>query len=370
MPGKSKTTWAQLKVGLLTITAMTIVGVLVFLMAGSQGFFQTKTKLFTFLRDSRAIAEGAPVTLNGVDIGGKISKVELTGSSDPARQVRLTLEVGSKFLASIPADSQTEMASANLLGTYFINIKRGMSQMPIQPGAELGSSDTAEISDLFRQSSQTLGTLQSVVDKLGLIADDVQNGKGSIGKLLVDTKAYDNFIDIEEQFKQLSSDLHKTMTSDDNSVGKLLNDKGALYDDVRSGVASIDKSLDGINKIVDGINSGKGTLGQLAQNPALHDQTLEILGDFHKLLAGIEAGQGTVGKLLKTDELSNELTATLGKVDSLIDKMSNGNGTIGRLMNDPTLFEDLDSVTRETQGLLKDFRANPKKFLHIKIGLF
>ena len=60
----------------------------------------------------------------------------------------------------------------------------------------------------------------------------------------------------------------------------------------------------------------------------------------------------------------------MGKVDALLDKMNNGNGTIGRLMNDPALFEDLDAVTRETQGLIKDFRANPKKFLHIKISIF
>jgi phospholipid/cholesterol/gamma-HCH transport system substrate-binding protein len=36
----------------------------------------------------------------------------------------------------------------------------------------------------------------------------------------------------------------------------------------------------------------------------------------------------------------------------------------------PTLYESLDGTTRELHGLLKDFRANPKKFLRIKVGLF
>jgi phospholipid/cholesterol/gamma-HCH transport system substrate-binding protein len=40
------------------------------------------------------------------------------------------------------------------------------------------------------------------------------------------------------------------------------------------------------------------------------------------------------------------------------------------LLNNPALYEDLDGTTRELQGLLKDFRANPKKFLRIKLGLF
>jgi phospholipid/cholesterol/gamma-HCH transport system substrate-binding protein len=34
------------------------------------------------------------------------------------------------------------------------------------------------------------------------------------------------------------------------------------------------------------------------------------------------------------------------------------------------LYESLNGTTREVQGFMKDFRANPKKFLSIKLGLF
>ena len=55
---------------------------------------------------------------------------------------------------------------------------------------------------------------------------------------------------------------------------------------------------------------------------------------------------------------------------TLLDKINNGQGTLGQLVVNPTLYESLDGTTRELQGLLKDFRSNPKKFLHIKLGLF
>jgi phospholipid/cholesterol/gamma-HCH transport system substrate-binding protein len=61
---------------------------------------------------------------------------------------------------------------------------------------------------------------------------------------------------------------------------------------------------------------------------------------------------------------------TLARVDTLLDKINNGPGTVSELLNNPQLYESLDGTTRELQGLLKDFRANPKKFLHIKLGLF
>lgn len=371
MADRTKVAWAQLKVGLLAFAALIIVGFLIFLMAGNQGFFQSKSELYTFMSGANALAEGSPVTIDGVSIDGKVSKVELAqGQTDPNRKVKITMEIGTRYLKDIPVDSTTKMASANLLGTYYINIARGKSTQTVQPGAELGSAQTPEMADLFSQSSQALGTLQSVVDKLNVIANDIQSGKGSIGALLEDKQAYNNFIDIENEVKQLSADLHDTINSSDNSLGKFLHDKGALYDDVHNGVASIDKSLDGINKIVDGINSGQGTLGQLVQNPAMYDDFRQILGDVHTLLAGIQSGKGTAGKLVSTDEFGDQIKTTMGKVDTLLDKMSNGNGTMAMLLNNPALFEDLDSLTRESNGPIKDFRANPKKFLRIKLGLF
>ena len=60
----------------------------------------------------------------------------------------------------------------------------------------------------------------------------------------------------------------------------------------------------------------------------------------------------------------------MGKVDLLLDKINAGQGTIGQLLVNPQLYDSVNGATRELNGLLKDFRANPKKFLYIKLGLF
>jgi phospholipid/cholesterol/gamma-HCH transport system substrate-binding protein len=369
MPGTSKTQWSQLKVGLMAIAALAILGFLIFLMSGARGFFTSKTDVYTFLNDSEAVAEASQVTLNGITVG-EVSKVQLSGSTQPNRFVKITLAVETKFLPDIPVDSQAELAAANLLGTKYINIKKGKSAQTIQPGAEIPSSESAELEDLFRQGGSTLAALQSVVNKLSDIIDQVEVGKGTIGKLFVDDALYNNFVAISAKFGSLASDLSTILNSSDNSVGKLAHDNGALYDDVHGIVTQAGGVVTQIEKVVDGINSGKGTLGQLAQNPVLFDQTRQILDDVHQLLAGIQAGQGTAGKLLKTDEFGDEIKSTMARVDTLLDKMSNGQGTLARLINDPSLYEDLDGFTRESHALIKDFRANPKKFLRIQLKIF
>src|SRR5580658_2857579 len=114
MPGTSKTKWAQLKVGLMAIVALAILGWLIFLMSATQGFFKSKEDVYTYLNDSEAVAEASLVTLNGINVG-QVKKVELSGASQPNRFVKITLAIETKYLSSIPVDSQAELAAANLL---------------------------------------------------------------------------------------------------------------------------------------------------------------------------------------------------------------------------------------------------------------
>ena len=96
----------------------------------------------------------------------------------------------------------------------------------------------------------------------------------------------------------------------------------------------------------------------------------ELTGYINSMLDDLNAGKGTAGKLLKSDELANQIHGTIARLDGILDKINAGQGTLGQLLVNPSLYESLDGTTREMHGLMKDFRANPKKFLHIKLGLF
>ena len=149
MPASSKAKWAQLRVGMMAIIALSLLGFLIFLMSGSQGLFKSRTDVYTFMDDSAAIVDGAPVRLNGITVG-KVAHVGLSGSSEPRRIVRVTLQIDNDFLGSIPVDSQATIAAENLLGTKYINIRKGRSPQTIKAGAEIASLDTREFDEVVR----------------------------------------------------------------------------------------------------------------------------------------------------------------------------------------------------------------------------
>ena len=355
MATTSKSKWAQLKVGLMAIVALLLLAFLIILMSGVNPLFRRTTEVYTYLPDSVAMTEGAtPVRLNGIPIG-KVKRIELSGSTDPSRIVKLTLSIYDESLPLVPVDSSAKLAQQNLLGSRYVNIKKGKSQQTIVAGAEIPSADTPEIEDLFQQGSSTLAALQKIMERVNGIIDDIQGGKGTIGALLVDKTLYNRAVEIVGDVKNLTAALN----APDSTMGRLIHED-TLYQDVRGTVARV-------NTLVDNLNAGQGTAGKLLKDDELYNELHATIADLRDTIGKINKGDGTVGKLLNSSELHDQLITSMGKLDGVLDKVNNGDGTIGRLMNDPSLFESLDGTTRDLQGFLKEFRANPKKFLTITV---
>jgi phospholipid/cholesterol/gamma-HCH transport system substrate-binding protein len=357
MPIQNRATWARLKVGILAIFAMTVLAVLIFLITGQTNIFESQVMLYTYMADAAALTNGAPVNLDGIPIG-KVKEIRLSGSKDPMRLVRIDMQLPQHDLRDIPSESLASISAANVLGTKYINIKSGKSTMPVSPGGEIPSVNTGEIQDLVQQGFGVMNSLQDTVQRVDKIVGLVENGQGSIGKLLVDETLYNNLLQILAQVKGLA----ETLNSNKGTLGILLNNRD-LYDQFSGTLTRLDN-------IVQEVQNGQGTAGKLLKDPALYNQFLDTAKGVHQLVDDLNAGKGTAGQLLKNEDLSNQLKMTLAKIDSIIDKVNAGQGTIGQLLVNQQLYDNLNGATREMHLLMQDFRANPKKFLRIKLSIF
>src|SRR5208282_4802766 len=186
------------------------------------------------------------------------------------------MQVQDDFLKSIPVDSHAEITAGNLLGTKYINVKKGRSQQILAKGGVVLSQDVPTIDDFVRQGNTIATALQSIVTKAGVIIDQVQAGKGSIGMLLVDDTIAKNLTKMTVDGQKLVVTLNSKLNSDDNTLGKFVNDKGAMYDDVRASIAKI-------NSLMDQIEHGDGTVGKFMKDPAVFDESRKAIADLRKI---------------------------------------------------------------------------------------
>jgi phospholipid/cholesterol/gamma-HCH transport system substrate-binding protein len=65
--------------------------------------------------------------------------------------------------------------------------------------------------------------------------------------------------------------------------------------------------------------------------------------------------------------LSANIDSTNNQLRLLLDKAQNGNGTIGNLLSDSLLYKDIRHTVASLDSLLADFKANPKKYINLRI---
>jgi phospholipid/cholesterol/gamma-HCH transport system substrate-binding protein len=348
----------------MAIVAMIILATFIWLITGPRTIFSRPAAIYTYMPDSAALAKGAPVRLNGIVVGS-VADLKLSGEANPRRIVKIDMSIPKDMLQRIPVDSTTEISAENVLGTKFINIKMGKSRTMVQPGGELPSLDTMEFEDVVKSSYSLLTSLQGIVTRVDTIIGEIENGKGSIGKLLVDTEVYDRLVATEAQMQKIA----ETIGSGKGTLGRLLYDE-TLYQRAQ-------QSIERLDSVIQGLQEGQGSAGKFLKDPAVYDQAREAMAGVRKLVDDLNAGNGTAGKLLKDEELYHRLLATLGKIDATvdkagttIDKVNSGEGTVGQLLVNPQLYDNLNGTTAELHALIKDIHSNPKKFLRIKLGLF
>ncbi len=357
MPAAHKVAWSQLRVGIMSMAALITLAVLIFLMTGADNPFQKKATLYTYMEDSAAMTDGSAVRLNGIFIG-KLKRIEITGEKDNRRAIRMTMEVDRKYLPMIPDDSLIGFSAENVLGAKFLNIHRGTSPSPVKDGGTLQSKDEKDFLEVVQSAMPLLESMQSILSRIDKIVAQVESGKGSIGKLIFEQEIYD-------RVNVLLGDMQKVteaMSQGRGTIGHLLYDEG-LYEDLR-------RTLSRVDNVVASLEKGEGTAGKLLKDSSLYDELRKSSTELRSLLTDLNQGKGTAGKLLKDEALHNRLVATLDHVNSTIDRINSGQGTIGQLMTNPALYESLTATSAEIQSLMKDFRANPKKFLTIQLKLF
>jgi len=357
MPSAKQVKWAQLRVGVMTIAAMLLLGILVFLLTGTQKLFVPKATLYTYMDDSAALTKGAPVRLNGYLIGS-VTDIGLSGQNAPRRIIRIQMSVEVAALAAIPVDSQAGVSAENVLGTKYINIKKGASRETVKNGGEVPSKDVSEFDEVVQSGYDVMVATRALMKRIDGVVTEMEKGRGTIGQLLVDKTLYDRLNAAVSEVQKVAA----AVTSGQGTVGRLLNDE-TLYNDVRTTVRRLDDLLAGIQ-------DGQGTAGRLVKDPALYDDARKTVAELRRLVEDLNAGKGTAGKLLKDDQLHRQIQDLIAKLDGTLEKINTGQGTLGQLLVNPGLYESLNGATGEMRALMKDFRANPKKFLSIKLGLF
>src|SRR3954470_7366661 len=271
MPRTRSLAWSELKIGVITIAAVVIGAVTVFMLTGGEGFFWQRYSLKARFANVAGLNPGSPVRLAGVEIGS-VKAVDFAGD-----QVDVTFEVNRTFQSRITTSSVARLGSVSLLGESAVDVTPSTTGTPIPEwGYVPQGKAAAALSDMTDQASQGIAEITGLVQ-------DIRSGRGTVGKLMTDEELY--------------AELHRFVAS--------------------------------ATDLTTGLRQGHGTLGKLLNDPQAANALEASLKNIQEVTQGISAGRGSIGRLLKDDSFSRSLTSATSNIDILVGKLNRGEGTAG-----------------------------------------
>ncbi|HEX4545042.1 MAG TPA: MlaD family protein [Candidatus Acidoferrum sp.] len=361
MATRKQLTWTELRVGVFVLVGLFVLAAGIFYVTGP-GILGPKYRLKTYLPEVSQLANGAPVRVDGVEVGNveSIRLLPRTLGKPPEKNknIEVVMRVDRRYQNDILSDSMASLVTEGLLGNRYINITRGFTGTPIGDAGVIPGAEEKAMKEVVERSAELLGNLSALSDDVEELIQGVKAGKGSLGKMLTDDQVYRHLNSVLAKGDTLLTNIQ----AGEGTLGKLIT-SDEMY-------SKVDQGLDHVNVILADVRAQKGTIGKLMYDPTLYEQAKQALTNGNAVIGDVRAGKGSLGKLATDDTLYNKLRDTSSNLASASAKLNDNTTTAGKLFSDPKLYDNLAGLTGDMRLLIGDFRQNPKKFLHIKVTIF
>src|SRR5438874_6226681 len=268
MPQRRQLTWTELRVGLFVLVGLSVLAAGIFYVTGA-GPLSPKYRIKTYLPDASQLARGAPVRLDGVEVGNveSISLVPRTPGKpmDRKKNIEIVMRINRNYQHDILTDSVASPRTEGLLGNRYVTITRGFTGAPIPDNGVIPGSEEKAMAEVVERSAEVLGNLSALSTDVRDLIAGVQEGRGSLGKMLNDDQAYNHMRDMLAKGDAMMTSIRDGQ----GTLGRLVA-SDELY-------SKIDKGADNMNVMLADVRAGKGTLGKLIYDPTLYDQAKEAM---------------------------------------------------------------------------------------------
>lgn len=275
---------------------------------GENIFAKNQRHFFVEYSNIQGLKKSSAITINGLQVG---SVVDIKFNPSPDKKGKLIVELLVENDFQFSKNSIARIYSASLMGGQSLAI------IPSYEGELVVDGDflKGEVeSDIFSSVGEKLNPLQAKLENVIVSADSLFLG------------------------------LNQTL---DVKARKSLN-RSILG--LEFTLADIGKTLSSVNQLLDSSKVGiKNTF----------DNTRVITENLMKLSDTLV--NANIGLTIKKAQES------LDYVNQLMIGIQNGEGSLGKLVKDDAMYNNLTSMSKELEELIREMKLNPKRFVHFSL---
>ncbi len=81
----------------------------------------------------------------------------------------------------------------------------------------------------------------------------------------------------------------------------------------------------------------------------------------------VDNNTGTLGRLANDPALYDNLSASTAKLDTILHKINAAEGNLGLLVNDTAMYSEMTNLMARLNNLVTDIQANPRKYFKFSV---
>lgn len=264
--------------------------------------------IHVFYRNVNGLKNGDVVTVAGLSIG----RVESMVLAD--KQIAVNLSIGTKV--RLPRDSKALLKSETIMGGKFIEITPGADSLLLRNGDTLSGTYEADLSELTATLSPITSNVLGILENVNSTFDE------------------------------------PTRRRIQSIVADLARSSARLQEVVRAGAKNADQAF------ID--------FSSFSKDLARFARTLDTLAVTQR--GNLDTGMTSFRRVaMSMDRVSAKLEYTAESLNEVLGRINRGEGSLGKLIHEEKLYNDLDTLAVNLGQLVRDFKANPERYVRVSV---
>ena len=254
------------RLGLFIFVGLAIFVIAIFYIGKQQNLFNPVFKVTSNFMNVSGLQVGNNVRFSGINVG-IVDNIRIINDST----VQIDMLIRRNVQEFIKADSEATIGSSGIIGDRIVIIAQGSaSAATVSDGQHINSIEPVETDAIIASLQVTAGHAEVITHQLTEIMENINSGKGMLGRLIVDSTIAENVNQTIANFMKSSEGLDETIEVTKENVFEFM-------EKLQLTVAKTEIASNALGEIMVKINSGEGTLGKLIQDTTMAhnlDQTL------------------------------------------------------------------------------------------------
>jgi len=210
---KTKNNAYKIKLGIFVSIGIIILFTIIFFIGTNQNLFSSKFKIYTNFRNVSGLQIGGQVRFSGIAVG-TIENIAIVNDST----VNVTAMLNNDVKKFIKKDSKASISSEGVIGDKILVISQGTANSSeVADGSSIKSEEPVEFDAILSSIQVTAENAEVITDELAIMLIGINEGEGTLGKLLNDEGVAEDLEKTMENLKQGSEGLEQNMEAAKNN---------------------------------------------------------------------------------------------------------------------------------------------------------